>query len=881
MKTEKKIIFILLALIILSPNHSEASLTHQQELSHSEVHEVTPQEKVSPKEKISPIPHRRVAEETTFLTAEVNPYAKLPLWIVLTPLIGAGLLFLVGKNEKQQNLIVFLTTFITFGLLLTLFKPVVQGIVVNGHEYKGIFYFLPYFSFFNLTFKVDPAGLLIALVSGLIWLLGTVYSFSSLTQEKHSLRYHFFSLTTYAATLGVFLAGDLLTLYIFFEGMVFLPYALFAHRGTKKAIRGANITALIGVVSGLSLLAGIFLLYTFTGNLEIQPMAEKINTSMPGLMKYLLAGLMIFGFGGKAGIFFEHIWSPLVYPETPEPTAALSSGAMIKAGAYGIFRTVNMIFVPENVDLLSQWLTSTNIGYLVIWIGIITMFFAVLSALISSNSKRMLAYHSISQMGYIILGVGCAAYMGTEGAMGLAGAIYHMVNHSLFKACLLLTVGAVYFRTNELDMYKLGGLWRNMPLVAVGMFIAVCGISGIPGFNGFASKTVLHHAILEAYQHSVHFSKSGAPDFGLRIAEIIFVITAGGTFASNTKLFILTFLRKRPEKYQEIKPAPWSMRIPILILSAGIIFIGLFPNWLLEKIIGPALAYFNFNPVSHSYHLLYNIHTKEGIRSTIEILYNPITKAFINQSQVIHNLLSGSNAILIGGIMYILGFRFDWFHFVVPRKWQIEYYYSKLFFGFQNFCRLQVLLFAEFVKRIISTLVLSAWTPEAPGWGILGKLDQKYQQLISPETWKNFVGWRLLGGIEQEYELTAHHAIAGAGARFAIWKALSGLDKKYELATEKILPAAKEEWEILPEAEKRVPGEEIAPWFVRFCQTLSNLQHTGDLSRYIIAIFFILTISLAVLVGTLYIHSFQTVIIVFSIIVFFTIVSLFLTKPKK
>lgn len=971
MKTKKKILFFVLSLTIL---FSATLIGSEKEVHHlEEIHEtILPVHPApftrsgvhpTPAEREKVIPEEEHKKEITLpITKEVSPYAKLPLWIILTPLIGAGLLLLLGNDGIRRNIIAFLTTFLTLGLLLSLFKPVVQGIVVNGHQYKGIFYSLPYFPFFNFTFKVDPAGLLIAFISGLIWLLGTVYSFSSLTQEKHSLRYQFFSLTTYAATLGVLLAGDLLTLYIFFEGMVFLPYALFAHRGTGKAVRGANVTAAIGVVSGLSLLAGIFLLYTFTGNLEIQPMAEKINTAMSGLMKYLLAGLMIFGFGGKAGIFFEHIWSPLVYPESPEPTAALSSGAMIKVGAYGIFRTVNMLFVPENVDLINQWLTLSNIGYIVIWIGVITMFLGVLNALISSNSKRMLAYHSVSQMGYIVLGIGCAAYMGTEGAMGLAGAIYHMVNHSLFKACLLLTVGAVYFRTNELDMYKLGGLWRNMPVVAIGMFIAVCGISGIPGFNGFASKTVLHHAILEAYQHSVHFSKTHTPDFGLRIAEIIFVITAAGTFASNTKLFILTFLRKRPEKYQEVKSAPWSMQIPILILSAGIVFIGLFPNLLLEKIIGPALAYFNFNPGSHSYHILYNIHGAEGIRSTIEILYNPITKAFISQAQVIHNLLSGGNAILIGGIMYILGFRFGWFHLEVPRKWQIEYYYLELLVGFRNFCRVQGVWFAEFVKRIVSTLVLGisepktlSWkvlsrleqeyeqkaSPEAwkkfTGWGTLsrleqgyeqkvlpeawkkfalwkglGELDKKYNQKVVPEAWKKFVGWRILSGIDRKYETGAQQAISGisgggakfapwqplseidrkyetgaqqaisgAGKGFAAWRALSGLDKKYERAAEKMLPVGKEEWEILPEAEKRVIGEEIAPSFVRFCRKLSNLQHTGDLGTYITAIVFILTISLAVLTGVLYIRTFQTVVIIFSVIILFAIFSLFLTKPRK
>jgi formate hydrogenlyase subunit 3/multisubunit Na+/H+ antiporter MnhD subunit len=259
-------------------------------------------------------------------------------------------------------------------------------------------------------------------------------------------------------------------------------------------------------------------------------------------------------------------------------------------------------------------------------------------------------------MGYIVMGLGCAAYMGTSGAMGLAGSLYHIINHSLFKVGLFLGVGAVFYRTGEMNMYKLGGLWRNMPVAAVTLFIAVCGISGIPFFNGFASKTLLHHAINEAFDYSVTL---GHPDQLLKFAEIIFVITAAGTFASNLKLFVLTFLRERPEKFKDVQPCPLPMKVAMISISVLILFIGFFPNFLIETIIGPALAYFNFDNASHGYHLLYNTHQGS---SGLAILY-PNTQTF---GAVLHNILGTSDAIILGGVLFILGFKFGWFHVNVP-----------------------------------------------------------------------------------------------------------------------------------------------------------------------------------------------------------------------
>ncbi|MEW6188772.1 MAG: proton-conducting transporter membrane subunit, partial [Actinomycetota bacterium] len=632
------------------------------------------------------------------VTPKVSIIAFLPFLAVLIPFIGAVFAAIFSGKTKIRNAIVVSTTILTFVIVLCMYQPVVQGIHIGEHFYRGIECSFPSGLGFGINFGVDAVGLLIAAITAFIWALSCIYATSYMSVEHAQGRYYFFALLTLGANLGVLLTKDFFSLFLFFELLAVFSYVLVVHEETEEAMAAGRLYLYMSVIGGLLLLGGIIILAAKVGKIDIAPMAALMKKTMPSYLRYLVAIMMIAGFGSKAGIFFLHVWLPEAHPIAPTPASALLSGLMIKAGAYGILRTVNTLFAPvaraaahssthaSHATQAAQaahgagWTMLTSLGYGLIWIGVITMFFGVVNALLSPNCKRMLAYHSVSQMGYIVMGLGCAAYLGTDGAMGLAGGLYHIVNHALFKAGLFLAIGAVYFRTRELDMYKLGGMWRNMPFTALACFIAVCGISGIPLFNGFASKTILHHAILEAYEHSAHYSAVHRPDILLIIAEVFFVLTAFGTFCSNMKMWSFVFIWKRPEKFKDVEPEPLSMRIAMFAISAAILFIGLKPNWLLEKFIGPALANFGFDPVSHPYHILYNIHAT-GLRSTIPLLYDPKTYAFLTNPEVVHNLLGLSICILGGGMYFILGYRFGWFH-VDPPEWvSIKYWYLKLAAG--------------------------------------------------------------------------------------------------------------------------------------------------------------------------------------------------------
>jgi NADH:ubiquinone oxidoreductase subunit 5 (subunit L)/multisubunit Na+/H+ antiporter MnhA subunit len=180
------------------------------------------------------------------------------------------------------------------------------------------------------------------------------------------------------------------------------------------------------------------------------------------------------------------------------------------------------------------------------------------------------------------------AFLGGEGAIGLGGSLYHIINHAFFKGCFFLAAGAIVFCAHELDMFKLGGLWRRMPLTTIFWCVAALGIMGITFFNGFVSKTLLHHAIVEAH----HLAEAGELAAGgwIKAAEIMFIITSGGTIAYITKMTYYTFFRRPQEEHAEhlghVREAPAWMLAGMGVLAAGVLFCGLFPGLMLQKLVG-------------------------------------------------------------------------------------------------------------------------------------------------------------------------------------------------------------------------------------------------------------------------------------------------------
>lgn len=504
----------------------------------------------------------------------------------------------------------------------------------------------------TLTFRVDSFSMLFALFTTFVWFAATLHSLDYLKHEQKHDRYHTTSLIVLGADLGVVLAGDLVTLYLFFEALGLIAFLLVIHTETDEAKAAAVKYFWMTLVGGFALLAGVLLTFALGGNGALAPLPEGGTEAL----RWASASLLLVGFGVKAGMVPVHVWLPDAHPVAPAPASALLSGVMIKAGAYGIFRVVTALFRPQIGEQVAEaaWRFSEQLGLVVLWIGVATMFIGVFLALQQSNAKRMLAYHSVSQMGFILAGIGAAGYLGPHGAMGVAGGLYHVVNHALFKACLFLGVGAVYFRTRSLDMYHLGGLWKRMPVTFVFMCIAAAGITGVPLFNGFVSKCLIHHAIVEAWDHQGLLS--------LGIAEKIYIVTCGGTACSFIKLIGLMFLGKPKVEYgPEVTDAPPRMLTGMGLLAAAILVLGWFPQILIKGVFQPGLHAWGVHP---------------------EILDEYLEKMFLSGSDILSVVI----AFALGFTFFFVGMRFGLFHLHAPIWLSIDYWYRRAAEGLVAFC---------------------------------------------------------------------------------------------------------------------------------------------------------------------------------------------------
>lgn len=512
---------------------------------------------------------------------ETAQLSILPLLIILLPILSAPIAAKLGLNSEGLRNI--------FAAAVTAAVTVMSAALFLLTYKADVIYPLPGYLDLGLHLYADPMGAFFTLLSALIWFLATVFSITYMDHEHARNRYYFFLLLTQGGCLGVFLTGDLFSLFIFFEIMSVASYLLVIHSETDKAMAAGRNYLYLGIGGGLSLLAGIFLLKSELGTTAIKPLLEMI--SIMDIPLYLPAAFLIIGFGIKAGMAPLHIWLPQAHPVAPAPASGLLSGIMIKTGAYGIFRVSGMIFTPTGDTPL--WDVTANLGYVIIWTGIVTMFMAASIALFQSNTKRILAYSSVSQMGYILMGAGCAAYMGMEGPMGFSGTMMHIYNHAFFKAGMFMMVGAVYARTHRLELDRLGGLFRQFPVTAAAFIVAAGGIAGVPGLNGYASKTLLHHAIEDAYAYG------GDPS--LLYAENVFVITSAFTVCYMIKLTRGVFFGTRSSDLPDPGKEPLSERIVFGVFALAILFSGLFPNLINNSLILPLSRGFTYDPANLAY----------------------------------------------------------------------------------------------------------------------------------------------------------------------------------------------------------------------------------------------------------------------------------------
>lgn len=392
---------------------------------------------------------------------------------------------------------------------------------------------------------------LVAFLSPLIF----IYSLSYV--KRNLFRYYLVLFITFLGMLGTVLARDLLSFYIFLEIMTVGIYFLIIDNAKKESFPAGFKYILMMFAGGIFILVAILMLYNLTGTFEIAEIA-RVAPALPGSAVALIFALFTIGCLVEIGAVPFHVWLPDAHPVAPSPISALLSGVAIKVGAYGIIRMIFTLQVLNPVLIL---------------IGTISMLFGVALALKQTDVKRLLAYSSISQMGYVLLGIG----VGT--GIGMGGAMFHILNHAIFKMLLFLCMGAVIYATGKRDLAELGGLGRRMPITLATFGIAALAISGIPPFNGFASKAMISEGVSGSF-----------------LLKLVIILTAAGTFAALFKVFRFAFLGSLPAKLEKTRGVPILMLLPMLVLAGACLGIGLFPTQLLSNLIAPALYRYGTGP---------------------------------------------------------------------------------------------------------------------------------------------------------------------------------------------------------------------------------------------------------------------------------------------
>jgi len=329
-------------------------------------------------------------------------------------------------------------------------------------------------------------------------------------------------------------------------------------------------------VSILFLMIGFIWVASLTGSYSFSAI-HTYSMTHPGALSLMLFLFFFTGFAIKAGFVPFHTWLPYAHPAAPAHISGIMSGVLIKIGIFGILRMLLLI----NVDYLT-------VGSIILFMSIVSGIYGVMLAILQHNLKKLLAYHSIENIGIIGIGIGLGCIgLGTNNpvlsSLGFAGALLHTLNHSLFKSLLFFTAGNVYQATHTLDIEKLGGLVKKMPQTTILFLIAAIAISGIPPFNGFISEFMLYTGMYNWMQNAMIGTLVSSA-----FTVMALVMIGGLAIMCFTKAFGVVFLGNPRHAFQhEIREVPFLQLLPLYFIAAFIIFIGLFPTIFLDLMIKP------------------------------------------------------------------------------------------------------------------------------------------------------------------------------------------------------------------------------------------------------------------------------------------------------
>ena len=473
----------------------------------------------------------------------------LILLTILLPLVlGVYLYFRKIENRNLKNIIIasVVGLVVIINILLTFFK--------------GEFNLFKFTENLSVGFMIDGLGSFFSIAISIIWLLVTIYSFEYMKHEENEDKFYCFYLLTFASLMGMCYARNLISAYVFFELVSLCSFPLVMHSKTKESIKAAMKYLFYSLGGAFVALIGVVMLSVKLGVNDFSFVGLTTQTLSDALYYSVAIFLCVIGFGAKAGMFPLQSWLPTAHPVAPSNASALLSGVITKAGVFLIIRT---LFYVVSLNVIK----GTLFHYVLIILALITIILGSAMAWSCKDIKKRLAYSSVSQISYILLGL----FMFNE--VALAGSLIHVLAHMCIKVTLFLVAGAMIYKTHKRNVDDLNGIGKVMPIVMVCFSVASLGLVGVPPLSGFYSKWFIASGALETSLGALKY-----------IACAVLLVSAILTAAYLLPIMIKGFFVKDVEV---VKNEPNKlMTIPLIILVSLVFLVGMFSGYIFDFIQG-------------------------------------------------------------------------------------------------------------------------------------------------------------------------------------------------------------------------------------------------------------------------------------------------------
>ena len=468
------------------------------------------------------------------------------------PLLAAAVLPLVGKISKK-----FLPDLISnavFLFLLIMAATSGRQMISHGPVLKQLDWFGEPI---NIQVAVDGFSLFMLMAISLVTLCVGLFSINYMDHYGAKANYYALLLMMMVGMNGLVLVTDLFGVYLFLEVAAIASYALVAYGLEHDELEASFKYLMLSVIASAAILLSIAVIFGMTGSLGFTAAAEGLKSLDDKFVVGFCAALFIMGFGLKAALVPFHAWLPDAHPSAPAPISAILSGLLIKVS--GVYALVRIFF--------SVFGLTPALSQILMYLGAVSIVVAAFLALGQKDLKRMLAYSSISQVGYVVLGIG----IGTP--LGIAGGLFHLFNHALAKGLLFLNSGSIQQSTGTRNLDEMGGLAKRMPLTAATNLVGSLSISGVPPLSGFWSKLIIIIALVQSNEW-----------FLAVVAVLASVLTLWYYLLIQRK----AFFGKLNERWKDVKEAPFWMSVSTIILALLSIGIGLFFSTVIKSWIQPA-----------------------------------------------------------------------------------------------------------------------------------------------------------------------------------------------------------------------------------------------------------------------------------------------------